>query len=75
MSLTVVGCEARVRCGSTSWANSRRGSSWVNRMPLVQPRVQQPQALDMVDDDDRAAVVLGQRVERAWSIADWLSSA
>lgn len=41
-------------------------------MPLVQPRVQQPQALDMVDDDDRAAVVRGQRVERVSSIADWL---
>ena len=26
----------------------------------------------MVDDDDRAAVVRGQRVERDSSIADWL---
>ena len=36
----------------------------------MQLRVQQPQALDMVDDDDRAPVVRGQRVERVWSIAD-----
>jgi hypothetical protein len=35
-----------------------------------QPCVQQPQALGMVDDEDRAAVVLGERAQRILQLAD-----